>query len=82
MRWRDLKRGEDVESIRMRSACPLLLRQLGVSFVTGKEDWGTGPVFKAFRETQGGTAIAPWGDIAGLFMVYGNTITMFSRRWS
>jgi glyoxylate carboligase len=67
-----------MEGVRMLkvSGCEVLarcLRQLGVSFVVGKDEGALGPVFKAMRETEGVTAITPFGDIAGPFMAYGNT---------
>ncbi|HEY5532495.1 MAG TPA: thiamine pyrophosphate-binding protein [Candidatus Anoxymicrobiaceae bacterium] len=58
------------------SGCDLLarsLKQMGVSFVTGKDEGALGPVFKALQGQSGVTAITPLGDIAGAFMAYGNT---------
>ncbi|MBN2027509.1 MAG: thiamine pyrophosphate-binding protein [Actinobacteria bacterium] len=58
------------------SGCELLsrsLRQLGISFVTGKEEGALGPVFKAMQAQEGVTAVTPRGDIAGAFMAYGST---------
>ena len=58
------------------SGCELLsrsLRQLGISFVTGKEEGALGPVFKAMQVQEGVTAVTPRGDIAGAFMAYGST---------
>jgi thiamine pyrophosphate-dependent acetolactate synthase large subunit-like protein len=69
----ELKKG--VKNLKV-SGCELLarsLRQMGISFVTGKEEGALGPVFVALREQSGVTAITPLGDIAGPFMAYGNT---------
>ena len=58
------------------SGCDLLarsLRHLGVTFVTGREEGALGPVFKSLQAQDGITAVTPRGDIAGAFMVYGNT---------
>ncbi|MDY6797060.1 MAG: thiamine pyrophosphate-binding protein [Actinomycetota bacterium] len=58
------------------SGCDMLarsLRQMGIKFVTGREDGALGPVFEVLRAQEGVTAVSPLGDIAGAFMAYGNT---------
>jgi acetolactate synthase-1/2/3 large subunit len=62
------------------TGCDILARaliELGIGFVTGKEEGALGPVFKALRERKEVTTITPRGDIAGAFMAYGSTFYQY-----